>query len=98
MVLDTIDKITPYNQSEGYEIGDHKLIFKNTYDNEDSGQPKKITINAKNSNAPDFLYYVHIDVDLDRIEDCTCSEFECKCRINEDSLYTGRFYSHNVKT
>ena len=74
MVLDTVEQITENNQSPGYEIGDHKLVFKNTYDNEDNGQPKKYTMNANDENAPDTFYYVHIDVDLDRIKDCEESE------------------------
>ena len=69
MVLETVKEITEYNQSPGYEIGDHKLIFKNTYDSEEYGKEKKFTINAKDDKAPDFFYYVHIDVDLDQIED-----------------------------
>ena len=71
MVLDTVEEITENNQSPGYEIGDHKLVFKNTYDNEDNGQPKKYTMDAKDENAPDKFYYVHIDVDLGQKEDCS---------------------------
>ena len=55
------------NQCEGYEVGDHKLIFKNTYDDEENGKPKKYTINAKSARAPDVFFYVHIDVDLDAV-------------------------------
>ena len=65
MVLDTVQKITETEQ--GYEAGDYKLIFKNTYDDEDNGKPKKFTINANHQQAPDVFYYVHIDVDLDRV-------------------------------
>ena len=67
MVLDTVEQITENNQSSGYEIGDHRLVFKNTYDNEDNGQPKKYTMNANDINAPCSFYYVHIVVDLDQI-------------------------------
>ena len=71
LVLDTAEKITQYNQSKDYDIGDIKLIFKNTHDDEENGKPKKYTINAKNEKAPDIFYYVHIDVDLDQIPDLT---------------------------
>ena len=80
MVLDTVEQITENNQSSGYEIGDHRLVFKNTYDNEKNGQPKKYTVNANDENAPDTFYYVHIDVDLNQIADCICQEPGCKCR------------------
>ena len=66
MVLEKVEQITENNQSRGYEIGDRKLIFKNTYDSNEYGKRKKFTINAKDANAPDVFYYVHIDVDLDR--------------------------------
>ena len=64
MVLETVEEITENNQSPGYEVGDQKLIFKNTYDSEEYGKEKKLTINAKDEKAPDSFYYVHIDVDL----------------------------------
>ena len=67
LVLDTVEKITQYSQCEGYEIGDVKLIFKNTHDDEKNGKPKKYTINAKSARAPDIFYFVHIHVDLDQI-------------------------------
>ena len=67
LVLDTVEKITQYNQSKGYDVGDHKLIFKNTYDDEENGKPKKFTINARSAKAPDVFFYVHIDVDLDAV-------------------------------
>ena len=79
MVLETVGEITEYNQSQGYEIGDYKLIFKNTYDSEEYGKEKKFTINAKDDKAPDAFYYVHIDVDLDHVADCTCQVWNCKC-------------------
>ena len=69
MVLETVEEITENNQSPGYEIGGHKLVFKNTYDSDEYGKKKKFTINAKVEKAPDSFYYVHIDVDLDQIED-----------------------------
>ena len=72
------------NQSKDYDTGDVKLIFKNTLDDEENGQPKKYTINAKSESAPDVFYFVHIDVDLDQIDDYsteesdseTCSSYE----------------------
>ena len=70
LVLDTVETITQYNQSEGYDIDDVKLIFKNTHDDEGNGKPKKYTINAKSAMAPDIFYYVHIDVDLNQIANC----------------------------
>ena len=65
MILDTIHEIT--EDEQGYKAGDYKLIFKNTYDNEENGKPKKFTINANHPQAPDVFYYVHIDVDLDQV-------------------------------
>ena len=79
MVLDIVHKITD-NLSPGYEVGVFKLVFKNTYDDEEGGQPKQVTMNAKDTNAPDFFYYVHIGVDLNAVKDCTCSNYNCKCR------------------
>ena len=83
MVLETVEEITEYNQSPGYEVGDHKLVFKNTYDSKEYGKEKKFTINAKDEKAPDLFYYVHIEdfnVDLNLIADCTCQELWCECR------------------
>ena len=85
LVLDTVENITQFNQSEGYEIGDVKLIFKNTHDDEKNGKPKKYTINAKSARAPDIFYFVHIDVDLNQITNCTCQKRWCKCRDGEES-------------
>ena len=78
MVLDTVHQITD-NLSSGYEVGDSKLVFKNTYDDEEIGRPKKVTLNAKDENAPGFFYYIHIGVDLNAVEDCTCSARFCEC-------------------
>ena len=79
MVLDTVHKIVD-NLSPGYEVGDFKLIFKNTYDDEENGEPRQFILNAKDANAPDFFYYVHIEVDLNSVQDCTCSDSRCQCR------------------
>ena len=54
LVLDTVEKVTSDNQSEDYDIGDVKLIFKKTFDDKENGQPKKYTINAKSAMAPDI--------------------------------------------
>ena len=85
LVLDTVQRITRNNQSTGYDIGDLKLIFKNTYDNANNGQPKKYTINAKSAMAPEIFYFLHIDVDLDQIQDCIGQEDDCENQINEES-------------
>ena len=69
MVLDSVEEITENNQSPGYEIGDHKLIFKNTHDSEGYGKEKKFTINAKDKKSPDTFYYVHIDVSVGLLPD-----------------------------
>ena len=50
MVLDT------YDQSRDV------LIFKNTYDSPESGQPKKVEIERTHPNAPKELYFVHIEI------------------------------------
>ena len=61
MVLDTVHRVTD-NLTPGYVVGDFKLVFKNTYDDEENGQPKQVTLNANDMKAPDFFYYVHIEV------------------------------------
>ena len=50
MVLDTYDK------------DQDLLIFKNTYDDPNGGQPKKFKIKRTHPNAPEELFFVHIDV------------------------------------
>ena len=50
MVLDTYDKVTDM------------LIFKNTYDDPENGQPKQFEIARTDPNAPEELYFVHIEV------------------------------------
>ena len=55
MVLDTYDR------------DNDLLIFKNTYDDE-SGQTKKFTIQRTDSNAPEELFFVHIEIrDMDNL-------------------------------
>ena len=68
MVLDTVHEITESNQSPGYEVGDFKLVFKNTYDDEETGRQKQVTLNAKDPSAPDMFYYVHLEVDLEKVK------------------------------
>ena len=50
MVLDT------------YDPDRDVLVFKNTYDDPANGQPKKIEIERTDRNAPEELYFVHIEV------------------------------------
>ena len=69
MVLDTVHQITN-NQSPEYAVGDFKLVFKNTYDDEENGKQKQVTLNAKHTDAPDCFYFVHIEVDLNAVRDC----------------------------
>ena len=91
MVLETVEQITENNKSSGFEIGDHKLVFKNTYDNEDNGKPKRFTMNVSNQNTPDLFYYVHIDVDLNQLKNVKKAKAEMsseqnKLRSKEDHL------------
>ena len=56
MVLDTYDKQRDV------------LIFKNTYDDPEIGQPKKYEIARTHPNAPKEFYFVHIEVrDMDNL-------------------------------
>ena len=80
MVLDTVHEITENNQSHGYAVGDFKLVFKDTYDDEENGHPKQVTMNAKDTKAPDLFYYVHLEVDLNKLQNCTCTDRDCFCR------------------
>ena len=49
MVLDTYD---PQHDS---------LIFKNTFDSEETGQSKQVEVKRTDPNAPKDLFFVHID-------------------------------------
>ena len=51
MVLDTYDKIRDV------------LVFKNTYDDPENGQPKKYEIARTHPNAPKKFYFVHIEIE-----------------------------------
>ena len=56
MVLDTYDPVQDL------------FIFKNTYDDESSGQPKKFKISRTHPNAPEELFFVHIEIkDMDNL-------------------------------
>ena len=56
MVLDTYDK------------DNDMLIFKNTYDDPESGQTKQFKVARTGSSAPGELYFVHIEVkDMDNL-------------------------------
>ena len=50
MVLDTFDTTR--------EV----FIFKNTYDDPENGQPRRIEIHRTDQNAPEELYFVHIEI------------------------------------
>ena len=50
MVLDT------------YRPEQELFIFKNTYNDEINGQPKQFKIGRNDENAPEELFFVHIDV------------------------------------
>ena len=94
MVLEYVEEITERNQRRGYEVGDRRLIFKNTYYSKEYGKEKKFTINAKDDKAPDYFYFVHIDVDLDQIEDCVESESDTS--DDEEPSYTESDYSETT--
>ena len=54
MVLDNFDK------------GNDMLVFKNTFDDPQNGQPKQFKIGRTDRNAPEELYFVHIEInDMD---------------------------------
>ena len=58
MVLDTFDKENDV------------LIFKNTYDDPEGGQPKHFQIKRTDPNAPEELFFVHIEIqDMDKLPD-----------------------------
>ena len=45
-----------------YDRNQDLLIFKNTYNNPNGGQPKRFTIKRTDPNAPEELFFVHIEV------------------------------------
>ena len=51
-----------------FDAQNDMLIFKNTYDDPQNGQPKQFAIRRTDRNAPDELYFVHIEVeDMDNL-------------------------------
>ena len=59
MVLDTFDyKTLLFNPDKNKDM----LIFKNTFDDPKNGQPKQFKISRTDPNAPEELYFVHIEV------------------------------------
>ena len=84
MVLDTAKRITRNRRRRGFPVNDYELIFKNTYDEKDIRgnylKNKQVIMNAKDPSVTDLFYYVHIDVDLNALPNCTCSEAPCVCR------------------
>ena len=54
------DEVSHAMVLEIFDKENDKLIFKNTYDQE--GQPKKIEVQRTHPNAPEDLYFVHIEI------------------------------------
>ena len=51
-----------------YDKDNDMLIFKNTYDDPENGQTKQIKVRRTSPNAPEELYFVHIEVkDVDNL-------------------------------
>ena len=65
MVLDTFEK------------NNDLLIFKNTFNDPDNGQPKQFKIQRTDPNAPEEFYFVHIQTkDTESLVDCVHSDLE----------------------
>ena len=45
-----------------FDENNDTLIFKNTYDDQENGQPKQFAIKRTDPNAPEELYFVHIEM------------------------------------
>ena len=45
-----------------YDPNQDLLVFKNTFDDEDGGQPKRFILPRTDPNAPEELFFVHIKV------------------------------------
>ena len=72
MVLDT------------YESDEDLFIFKNTYNDEAGGQPKQFKIKRTHSNAPEELYFVHIEVrDMDNLPSQEQREVDKEAELEE---------------
>ena len=79
MVLDT------------YEPNRDLLIFKNTYDDENGGQPKKFKIQRTDPNAPKELYFVHIEIqDIDNLPS------EEQRKVNNEAAKRSKFLQQVV--
>ena len=64
MVLDTFDE------------DNDTLIFKNTYDDPENGQPKQFKVERTDPSAPDKLYFVHIQIkDMDKLPDRKLTDY-----------------------
>ena len=73
MVLDIFDK------------ENDKLIFKNTHDQD--GQSKQVEVGRTHPNAPEELYFVHIEVkDIDNLPG---QEERSKAKAKENGTYIG---------
>ena len=74
MVLDT------------YRPDEELFIFKNTYNDEINGQPKQFKIGRNDENAPEELFFVHIDVrDMDNLPSL-CASIDDKTRKTQDMV------------
>ena len=60
------------------------LIFKNTHNDRENGQPKQFKIRRTDRNAPEELYFVHIDVkDIESLPTQKEREAKKKAEIEE---------------
>ena len=76
MVLDT------------YDPDQDLLIFRNTYDDPSGGQPKKFKIKRNHPNAPDELYFVHIEVrDMDNLPSQEQRKADKEAELKEKKSY-----------
>ena len=80
MVLDTYDRARDV------------LIFKNTYDDPQNGQPKKVEILRTDPNVPEELFFVHIEIqDMDNLpsqeerEENKKAEIEMKKQMDSEA-------------
>ena len=72
MVLDTYDK------------DQDMFIFKNTYNDPTAGQPKKFKIKRTHPNAPEELYFVHIEIrDMENLPSQLQRQFYKAAEIEE---------------
>ena len=84
MVLDRFDK------------DNDMLVFKNTYDDPENGQPIPFTIARTDPNAPEELYFVHIEIkDMDSLPNSEPIESEETPLLQSQSLL-GRLISSSL--